>query len=305
MVTGSHLLGILRLTGYLALTLTLLPVQALLVAVRSPFGRRLPRAYHALCTRLLGIDLDVVGAPVGERPVLFVSNHSSYLDIVVLGALIPGSFIAKTEVGSWPFFGLLAKLQRTVFIDRKARNAAAHRDEMRGRLEAGDALVLFPEGTSSDGNRTLPFKTALFSVAGLRAGGRPLVVQPVSVTATKLDGIPLGRTLRPFYAWYGDMDLVTHLARVIGLGRLGVRVQFHEPVTIDRFGSRKALADHCWRAVARGVSEAVSGRPSLGDDTASSPTSSPASAPPAGTREDMAADGRGTPDAATPAGAGS
>jgi lyso-ornithine lipid O-acyltransferase len=268
---GSPLLGIARGLAYLALTLSLLPVQALLVAARSPLCRRLPQAYHGLCARLLGIELEVVGSPAGERPVLFVSNHSSYLDIVVLGALIPGSFVAKAEVGSWPFFGLLAKLQRTVFIDRKARNAALHRDDMRGRLEAGDALILFPEGTSSDGNRTLPFKTALFSVAGLRVGGRPIAVQPVSVTARTLDGIPLGRAFRPFYAWYGDMNLVTHLGRMIGLGRLGVRVEFHEPVTIDRFGSRKALAEHCWRAAARGVSEAVSGRLSPGDGPASPP----------------------------------
>lgn len=268
---GSIPLALLRCAAYLALTLPLLPVQALLVAARSPLRLRLPLAYHRLCTRLLGLDLEVIGAPTGQRPALFVSNHSSYLDIVVLGALIPGSFVAKSEVGSWPFFGLLAKLQRTVFIDRKARNAAAHRDDMRGRLEAGDALILFPEGTSSDGNRTLPFKTALFSVASLRVGDRPLAVQPVSVTARTLDGMPLGRALRPFYAWYGDMNLVTHLGRMIGLGRIGVRVEFHPPVTIDGFGSRKALADHCWRAVSRGVSEAVSGRPSPGEPAAAGP----------------------------------
>ncbi len=146
-------------------------------------------------------------------------------------------------------------------MDRKVRNAGVHRDDIRGRLESGDTLILFPEGTSSDGNRTLPFKTALFSVASLKVDGQPVTVQPVSVTATSLDGIPLGRSMRPVYAWYGDMELAPHLWRMVRLGRLTVRVEFHEPVTVDRFGSRKALAEHCWRAVADGVDRAVSGRP--------------------------------------------
>ncbi|WP_246148644.1 lysophospholipid acyltransferase family protein [Skermanella pratensis] len=257
---GSALLGIARLAVYGVFTVLLMPVQALLVWLRSPLRHRLPRAYHSACTRILGLQVAVTGRPVLARPTLVVSNHSSYLDIIVLGSLVPGSFVAKTEVGGWPFFGLLAKLQRTVFVDRKARNAGTHRDDMRGRLEDGDILILFPEGTSSDGNRTLPFKTALFSVAALRVDGRPIKVQPVSVTAVKLDGIPLGRALRPFYAWYGDMELAGHVWQMVKLGRVTVQVEFHEPVDVEAFGSRKALADHCWRVVAAGVDRAVSGR---------------------------------------------
>jgi len=263
LMMGSSLLGVARLIAYAAFTLPLMPVQALLVWLGSPLRHRLPRAYHAVCRRILGLDVDVVGRPLDQRPTLFVSNHSSYLDIIVLGSLIPGSFVAKTEVGRWPFFGLLAKLQQTVFVDRKARNAGVHRDDMRGRLEDGDMLILFPEGTSSDGNRTLPFKTALFSVASLKVEDRPITVQPVSIAATCLDGIPLGRSMRPVYAWYGDMELVPHLWQMVRLGRLTVRVEFHEPVTVEGFGSRKALAEHCWRVIANGVDRAVSGRSEL------------------------------------------
>jgi 1-acyl-sn-glycerol-3-phosphate acyltransferase len=260
---GSSILGVARLAAYVAFTLPLMPVQALLVWLGSPLRHRLPRVYHAVCARLIGLHVDVVGRPSGwsRGPVLVVANHSSYLDIIVLGSLIRGSFVAKTEVGGWPFFGLLAKLQQTVFVDRKVRNAGVHRDDIRSRLESGDTLILFPEGTSSDGNRTLPFKTALFSVASLKVDDQPVTVQPVSVTATSLDGIPLGRSMRPVYAWYGDMELAPHLWQMVRLGRLTVRVEFHEPVTVDRFGSRKALAEHCWRAVADGVDRAVSGRP--------------------------------------------
>ena len=257
---GSSLLGVARLMAYAVFTVPLMPVQAVLVWLRSPLRHRLPRAYHAACARILGLQVDVVGQPSSQRPTLVVSNHSSYLDIIVLGSVIRGSFVAKTEVGGWPFFGLLAKLQQTVFVDRKVRNAGVHRDDIKSRLEAGDTLILFPEGTSSDGNRTLPFKTALFSVASLKVDDRPVTVQPVSVTAVSLDGIPLGRSMRPFYAWYGDMELAPHLWQMVRLGRLTIRVEFHEPVTVDRFGSRKALAEHCWRVVAAGVDRAVSGR---------------------------------------------
>ena len=115
----------------------------------------------------------------------------------VLGAILPASFVAKAEIASWPFFGMLAKLQRTIFVDRKPNHAAAHSDDMKTRLTRGDSLILFPEGTSSDGNRTLPFKTSLFSVASLRIANRhgverPVTVQPVSVTCIALDGMPMG-----------------------------------------------------------------------------------------------------------------
>lgn len=259
---GSSGRGALRLTLYLLWTLLLIPLQALAVARGWRLCRTLPPFYHRVCTRLMGLDVVVRGQRVADGPVLFVSNHSSYLDITVLGSQIPGSFVAKSEVGSWPFFGLLARLQRTVFVERKARNSVdKQRDDIGSRLDAGDSLILFPEGTSSDGNRTLPFKTALFAVAARRIDGRPLTVQPVSIAATRLDGIPMGFAFRPFYAWYGDMDLAPHLWQAFRLGGMTVEVEFHPPVTIDGFSSRKSLAEHCQRVIADGVARAISGRP--------------------------------------------
>lgn len=279
---GSSGRGALRLSLYLLWTLLLIPLQALAVAWGWRLCRTLPRFYHRGCTRLMGLDVVVRGEQVSGGPVLFVSNHSSYLDISVLGSLIPGSFVAKTEVGTWPFFGLLARLQRTVFVERKARASVdKQRDDIGGRLDSGDSLILFPEGTSSDGNRTLPFKTALFAVAARRIDGRSLTVQPVSIAATRLDGIPMGIAFRPFYAWYGDMDLVPHLWQAFRLGGMTIEVEFHQPVAIDGFSSRKALADHCQRVVADGVARAISGRPDVPvriKDAAPQATASSASA---------------------------
>lgn len=275
---GSPIIGSLRIALYLAWTMTLVPLQLVAMAVRSPLAKRIPQLYHRGCARLLGFRLEVHGTMATGSPVLFVSNHSSYLDITVLGALITGSFVAKSEVSGWPLFGFLAKLQRTVFIERRVRSdAGRQRDELSARLQAGDSLILFPEGTSSDGNRTLPFKTALFAVASQRIDGRPLVVQPVSVTATRLDGIPLGFGFRPFYAWYGDMDLAPHLWQAFTIGKMTIEVEFHPPVTVEGFSSRKALAEHCHAAVSAGVERAVSGR----RHPAPAPAASPAATEPA------------------------
>ena len=249
---------------YVAFTLASVCVQSVFLLLRLPQARTFPRDYHRICTSILGIRIVVTGTRSKERPTLYVSNHSSYLDIPVLGAILPASFVAKAEIASWPFFGLLAKLQRTIFVDRKPNHAASHSDDMKTRLAKGDSVILFPEGTSSDGNRTLPFKTSLFSVASLRVIGKnglekPITLQPVSVTCVALDGMPMGRFLRPVYAWYGDMPLVPHVWQLLKLGRITVSVHFHETVDVGLVGSRKAVAEHCWQAVSDGVSDAVAG----------------------------------------------
>lgn len=257
---GSPLRAFARLSLYLALTATLLPVQIVAVRFNSRLARSLPLFYHRLCARILGFSIRVHGQRERTGPVLFACNHTSYSDIAILGSLLPASFVAKSEVADWPLFGMLAKLQRTVFVARRGARAAEQRDEMIRRLEAGDNLILFPEGTSSDGNAVLPFKSALFSVAMVRPNDKPLRVQPVSVAYTRLDGMPIGRALRPYFAWYGDMTLAPHFWEVAGLGRTTVDVVFHPPVTIEQHGSRKDLAEYCFGIVASGVSLANAGR---------------------------------------------
>jgi len=177
----AFLLRSSRISAYLGVTLSLIGVQALLLAVKSPLAAEFPRLYHRLCCRILGFRIAAKGAPSERGPTLFVVNHVSYTDITILGALIKGSFVAKSEVARWPLFGVLAKLQRTVFIERRVHRAAAQRSAIASRLASGDGLILFPEGTSGDGNRVLPFKSALFSTAVGEVGGAPVAVQPISL----------------------------------------------------------------------------------------------------------------------------
>jgi 1-acyl-sn-glycerol-3-phosphate acyltransferase len=271
MPPGSVLRAV-RAIAYCALTLPLMPVQATFLLLRSPLAESFPPVYHRLICRALGIVIERRGTAARARPTLFVANHTSYLDIEILGASIPASFVSKADVDGWPLFGWLARLQRTVFIDRKRRSIRRQRDVLRARLRLGDRLILFPEGTSGDGQRLLPFKSALFG-AVMEAAGRDITVQPVSVAYLKLDGMPLGRSFRPLFAWYGDMELAPHLWTMLGLGRLGVCVTFHPAVNAATFASRKALAEHCATVIAAGLSAALAGR------DAGAPTPAPIAAP--------------------------
>ncbi len=257
---GSCALRLMRVFFYLALTLPLMPVQALLLLHGGRRAASLPVRYHRWCCRILGFRVRSTGIPSKRRPALFVANHVSYTDIMILGSLIPGSFIAKAEVAGWPLFGWLARLQRTVFVDRRMESITRQTAAISERLAAGDALILFAEGTSSDGNRVLPFKSALLGAVECGGAG-PVLVQPVSLAYTRLDGIPIGRFYRPFFAWYGAMELLPHLWRMIGLGRVEVAVEFHPPTTLDACASRKALARYCRARIAGGVASALSGRP--------------------------------------------
>lgn len=257
---GSSLLGGIRLSLYGTLTLTLAPLQALILLLLPRLWWALPRFYHRICCRIMGLRVRTVGQPSAARPTLFVSNHVTYFDIPVLGSILPVSFVAKTEVAQWPGYGLLAKLQRTVFVDRRRHTTAKQRDSIGARLAAGDPLVLFPEGTSNDGNRILPFRSALLSVAEAASPERPLVVQPVSIAYPSINGLPMGWGLRPLVAWYGGMELGGHLWRFSRLGQVEVVVQFHEPISVADFPSRKELTRHCAEAVAGGVDRALGGR---------------------------------------------
>jgi lyso-ornithine lipid O-acyltransferase len=276
---GSPTLRLARLAVYFAWTLSLMPVQAAGLALRRRWTSTLPVFYHRWCCRILGLRIQVIGTPAAARPALFAANHISYTDITVLGSLLPGSFIAKAEVGKWPFFGWLAKLQRSVFVDRQMRSAAIQRDAIGDRLAAGDALILFPEGTSGDGNRVLPFKSALFAAAQSGEDAPPVIVQPVSLAYVRLDGMPIRRLYRPFFAWYGTVDLAPHMWSMVGLGTVDVVVQFHPPAFLADCGSRKALAGYCHARVAGGLAGALFGRPQPMPEPPGAFTGSPLSAP--------------------------
>jgi len=262
MATGS-LRASAVLATFFGLTLPLMPVQALLLRVSPRSARRFPHWYHRQVCRILGVRLNVDGAVVADMPVLLVCNHTSWLDIPVLSALAPVSFVAKREVGGWPFVSALARLQRSVFVDRTRRQAAGEAtNAITQRLRQGDKIVLFPEGTSSDGNRVLPFKTSLFgAVAGGNAAAEHrAVVQTVAIVYTHIHGVPVTRADRPRIGWYGDMEMTSHAWGVLKSGAITATIKVGAPVPLADFTDRKDLALSSERAVRRDVLAILRGR---------------------------------------------
>jgi 1-acyl-sn-glycerol-3-phosphate acyltransferase len=248
-------------------SLIAMAVQAVLLLLPGHAKVGFARVYWAEMCRLLGVKVRMIGVPAHRtgdgRPVVFVSNHSSWLDVPVLGGRLEACFIAKDEIARWPMIGWIARLGRTVFIRRQRTSTARERDEMRARLAAGDSLVLFPEGTTSDGSRVLPFRSAFLSVAQLPATpeGKPPMVQPVSVVYDRLAFLPAGRASRPLFAWYGEMDFGTHFWRLVQHRGLRATVLLHTPLDPMSYPSRKALAQATWSAVADGAATLRQNRP--------------------------------------------
>ena len=250
---------------FLAVTLAMIPYQSLALRFGWKDRKAFPQRYHRFMARLFGIRITIFGTPVTDQGVLIVGNHTSWLDIIIFSAIGRVSFVAKSEVASWPLFSTLAKLQETVFVERARRSATGDaRDQIRERLLAGDTLVLFPEGTSNDGNAVLPFKSALMGAVEARVddgrgGQRAVLVQPVSTAYVGLHGLPMGRENRPLYAWYGDMELVPHLWEALQTGPIDVVVEFHKPMNVDEVGGRKQLAAKAEAVIRRAQTRALAG----------------------------------------------
>lgn len=243
----------------LVMTLILAIPHIIGILLGSRISAWIPVIWHRIALRLLRMKIRVIGKPVQGEPALFVSNHVSWLDIVTVGATLPASFVAKREVGTWPGIKYLANLQRTIYVSRDRKTAEKEMAAMKQRLERNESLILFPEGTSYDGLRIGDFKTAFFSLASLDPNGKPLKVQPFSITYTKVDGFPVSRQAMDKVAWYGDMDLAPHLFDYLKGGPYECTLKFFEPVKAEEIGNRKALARHCRTKVIEGNSEALSG----------------------------------------------
>lgn len=233
-----------RAAVLIPVTLIGIPLQWLAVRVNGPGRRTIPLLYHRIICATLGIRRIVHGAPPRGKAALIVSNHVSWLDICVLSALTPLSFIAKAEVGTWPVVSLLARLQRTVFIDRTRRaDTARTNDAVAERLRAGDYIVLFAEGTTGDGTRVLPFRSALVGAAREALSGADkdidVVLQPLAITYVRRDGLPLLRGDKPEIAWHGDMELAPHLKGILSGGPIDVQIAWGTPIPFDAETDRK------------------------------------------------------------------
>ena len=197
--------------------------------------------------RIMGMGFSVKGAQMKERGAV-VANHSSWLDIFSLNAAKRVYFVSKSEVAKWPGIGWLARATGTVFIERDPRKARAQKELFEARLKAGHKLLFFPEGTSTDGLRVLPFKSTLFAAFFAPEMRDILWVQPVSVNYFAPDGAE-----PRFYGWWGDMDFAPHLIATLAARRQGrVEVIYHAPLRVADAASRKSMALACEQIVRSG-----------------------------------------------------
>ena len=250
-----------RVAFALGWTLPSMLVQSVMLALPGHGKRWFARVYWAGICRVLGVERRVVGRVAGGgRPVLFACNHTSWLDVPVLGGTLEACFVAKAEVGTWPVVRTVARRGRTVFVSRRASETGRERDSMRARLLAGDDLILFPEGTSSDGTRVLPFRSPFFAIVEPVEGEPTPMIQPVSVVFDRLDYLPARRSTRPVSSWYGDMDLGGHFWRLARHRHLRATIILHDPVDPADYPSRKAIALALWHIVSAGNAGLRQGR---------------------------------------------
>ena len=266
-------------------------IQSAMLALPGRGKARFARLYWSTICMMMGMKVRVIGEPAsgGDRPVVYASNHSSWLDVPVLGGRLLACFVSKDDVGRWPVVGQVARLGRTIFVSRQRGTTGRERDDMRLRLAAGDDLILFPEGTSSDGTGVLPFLSSFFAAAkpsgGQFAQGstqadphfRPLV-QPVSVVYDRLAGLPVGHARRTVFSWYGDMDLASHFWQLAQWRSMRASILLHPPLDPADFPTRKALAQATWEAVAHGAAQLRQNRPVTVPVHAASATPEPSAA---------------------------
>lgn len=227
-----------------------------------------PRLWYSMVLRVLGFRLHVHGRLAQQRPLLVASNHISWTDIMVLGSVADVYFIAKSEMAAWPVIGTLARYRRTVFVEReRKRKSGEQAGEIATRLAKGHPMVLFAEGTTSDGNFIQPFKSTLFGGASraISEGGvEHVFVQPVAIAYTRLQGLPMGRQHRTHAAWIGDGALVPHILTLLREGAIDVEVHFGDPVEFTAQSRRKdvaaAVEAEVWAMMRKALAEPKRGK---------------------------------------------
>lgn len=222
----------------------LMPLQwAVMRFTRGRAAFVVPRWWFACLRRALGIEVEVVGTPRGGGGTLFVGNHVSHYDIVVLGSLLRARFIAKDEMARWPGMGWVGALAQTLYVSRRQRDAAAVAAHLAAQLRADHDVVLFPEGTTSSGEQVAPFKSSLFALFLGQGPKTTWTVQPFTLQVVAVDGHPLAAGGdRDGYAFHGGMMAGAHVRRFLGMSGARVRVVLHPPLAITADTDRKALA---------------------------------------------------------------
>ncbi len=249
------LIAWIKLTLFFFISLILVPPQIIVLCfTRGAASRPIPKLWMRLVCAIFQIKVSVQGQIFKQGQCLYMSNHMSYLDIPTLGAVLDCSFVSKQDVANWPVFGFLANLRQTAYIGRERADTSNASRAVSAFLNRGESLIIFPEGTSTDGREVIPFKSSLFALP-LSATNQNLFIQPVTLVMSKVNGAALvSQDDRDLYAWHRDMDteLPAHLWRFAQSGGAEITVRFHDAFAANTFNDRKALANATFEAVSLG-----------------------------------------------------
>ena len=251
----DHFIFYLKLIVFVLSSITLIFAVLLFGKLIPFFDKWSPVIFHKLLIWLLSIQINLEGEiDTSNNSNLYISNHLSYLDIPILGSTFPMRFVAKSEVEVWPLFGFLAKLGRTIFISRNRSDSLDQKNKVFKSLSSDEKVFIFPEGTTSDGNRVLDFKSSSFSALE----GQNFSIQPIVLVYSDLNGIPINRWLRPVIAWYGDMDLKPHLLKLASLKSIKVKLIYLNVVNTKNFCNRKDISNYLENKIKKVYSSAIS-----------------------------------------------
>lgn len=230
---------------YLPYMLIFCPIQWVWAKLGAPGWTIIPRNFHRLGAIFIGLKVTVIGQPVKGRPVLMVSNHISWTDIIAVGSAADVTFVAKKEIEKWFFVNFMAGLQRTVFVDRnRPSDAKRTTGEMAQRMADGHAVLLFAEGQSDIGTHVLPFRTALVGAAQqamLQGGAREMLIQPLTISYTRLQGLPVSRNERSLIAWIKSKSFSQNIREILTGGVKEVTLVFGAPIPLAAGSDRKAV----------------------------------------------------------------
>jgi len=259
-----HIMAVAKLLAFVVGTLVLVLIHTIWYVLT----RRLDvtMVFHKWCCFVFNVKIKIVGENAHRKnnPVIYLCNHISYLDILVLGSFIDGCFVAKSEVAGWPGFGFLAKLQKTIFIVRERSALMQSRQSIADAMDKDHDIILFPEGTSTDGWDVLQFRAGLLGIffpdeKGIGGDYGVIdnaLVQPVAIKHTKINSEPATKETRDLYAWYGDMELVPHLWDFAHVRSCEVEVHMLPPLSTEDFTHRYDIANAAQERVAKALKDA-------------------------------------------------
>ncbi len=253
----STIKAILKLLLFAIVSIVIVTLQLIVLAFNNgPAAYIIPQQWHRILCFVFGIKIRITGEPYKNGQVIFVSNHISYLDILVLGTALRASFVAKKDIASWPVFGFLSKLQQTAFISRSHIDAKKEKHALDTMLASGKSLIIFPEGTSTDGREVIPFKSSLFAIALRNENNSDIFIQPITLAMQSVDKHDVvTQDDRDLYAWHINMTtpLAEHLWRFAKSRGAEIHLYFHTPVDANEYTDRKILAKTCHEAVSNGL----------------------------------------------------